>query len=73
MIFSDIREYLQTHQRATLSDMALHFRTEPDALRGMLDKWISKGRVRKLPGAAACSGGCCTCDLSATEIYEWNV
>ena len=70
MILSDIRDYLRTHRHAALRDMALRFGTDPDALRGMLDKWIAKGRVEKLPSGTACSG-CCRCDPSATEVYEW--
>ena len=71
MILSDIREYLQTHRRAALSDMALHFGTDPDALRGMLDKWVVKGRVAKLPSGTTCGSSCCKCDPNTTEIYEW--
>lgn len=72
MILSDIREYLQVRQRAALSDMALRFNTEPDALRGMLDKWVAKGRVVRLPSGAGCGGGCCKCDPNTTEVYEWK-
>nr|WP_239056628.1 FeoC-like transcriptional regulator [Wenzhouxiangella limi] len=52
--------------------MAMRFRTDPDALRGMLSKWISKGRVQKLPSGTACGGGCCRCDPQSIEIYEWR-
>ena len=67
-----IRDYLKQHRRAALTDMALRFNAEPDALRGMLDKWVSKGRVTRLPGGTACGGGCCKCDPATTEIYEWR-
>lgn len=72
MIFSDVRDYLKTHRRAALIDMAHRFGTDPDALRGMLDKWAAKGRVQKLPAGTACSGGCSKCDPGTTEIYEWK-
>ncbi len=72
MILSDIRDYLRTHRRVALSDMALRFGTEPDALRGMLDKWVAKGKVSKLPSGTICGGGCCRCDLNTTEVYEWR-
>ena len=39
--------------RAALSDMAPHFGTEPEAYRGMLDGWVAKGTVVKLPSGAA--------------------
>lgn len=72
MILSQLRDYLKTHRRAALADMALHFRTDPDALRGMLGKWIAKGRVEKLPSGTPCGGGCCRCDPQSIEIYEWR-
>jgi putative ferrous iron transport protein C len=71
MILSELRDYLQTHQRAAISDMAHHFNTDPDALRGMLAKWVAKGKVVK-PLAVSTCGGCCQCDPAATEIYEWK-
>jgi putative ferrous iron transport protein C len=72
MILSEIRDYLKQHRRAALRDMALRFDTDPDALRGMLAKWVSKGRIARLPGGTACGGGCCKCDPDTTEIYEWR-
>ncbi|WP_405229169.1 FeoC-like transcriptional regulator [Lentisalinibacter sediminis] len=71
MILSQLREYLKTQRRASLADMALHFRCEPDALRGMLNKWVAKGRVEKLPEGAACAS-CCQCEPERVEIYEWT-
>ncbi len=70
MILSELRDYLKTNGRAALLDMAHRFDTDPDALRGMLDKWVAKGRVVKLPQGTEC-GGCCKCDPATTEIYEW--
>jgi hypothetical protein len=72
MILSEVRDYLRVHRRAALADMALHFRTDPDALRGMLNKLVAKGRVEKLPAGTACGGGCCHCDPDTTEIYQWR-
>ena len=71
MILSDLCDYLRTHRRAALIDMAHRFETDPDALRGMLEKWIAKGRVEKLPLGTACGNGCGKCDPATTEIYEW--
>ena len=72
MILSDIRSYLETHGRAARADLAAHFGSDPDALRGMLQKWVAKGRVRKLADGGACGGSCCRCDPQAVEIYEWT-
>jgi hypothetical protein len=47
MILSDIKEYLVKHKRVILGGLAVHFGTEPEAMKGMLDLWIRKGRVVK--------------------------
>ena len=71
MIFAELRDYLQTHHRVALADMVDHFDSDPDALRGMLDKWVAKGRVEKLTLGASC-GGCSGCDTAHAEIYQWK-
>lgn len=72
MILSELRSYLETHKRAALTDMAIRFDCHPYALRGMLAKWIAKGRVVKLPAGTPCSSGCYRCNPQTTEIYEWR-
>lgn len=69
MILSELRDYLKQQQRVTLHDLVLHFKCDADALRGMLSKWISKGKVKKL--VPNCGTGCCKCDPELTELYEW--
>ncbi|MBI4776545.1 MAG: FeoC-like transcriptional regulator [Deltaproteobacteria bacterium] len=73
MILAEIRRYLMERKRATLGDLALHFDTEPDAMRGMLEQWIRKGKVLRLDIQGSCGKACstCCCD-SAVEIYEWS-
>lgn len=71
MILSDIKQYLMERGSAPLSDIALHFDSEPDAIRGMLEQWIRKGKVRKRMLAASCGSSCDKCDSDATELYEW--
>jgi hypothetical protein len=71
MILSDLRGYLQDKRRATLNDLVLHFHVDANALRGMLAKWISKGKVRLSPVTSSCGTHCCKCDPLLTEIYEW--
>ena len=53
MILSEVRDYLQQRGRATLADIALHFDTEPDAVRGMLQIWIQKGKVHRQMATAS--------------------
>jgi len=70
MILSELRNYLIRHKRAALIDMARHFDTDPDALRGMLATLEHKGRVRKLPAGTSCDSSCCGCDQTGLELYE---
>ncbi len=72
MILSELRDYMKTHRRVPLIDLANHFDTDPDALRGMLAKWAAKGKVEKLPEGTTCGSSCCKCDPATTEIYEWK-
>ena len=72
MILSDIRDYLQQRGQATLADIALHFDTDPDAVRGMLDIWIRKGKAHRKMATASCGSSCSQCDTAATEIYVWG-
>jgi hypothetical protein len=72
VILSQLRDYLQQHGQASLADIALHFDVEPDALRGMLEVWIGKGKVRRVRATAACGTRCSQCDPASTEIYLWH-
>ncbi|MGR8929400.1 MAG: FeoC-like transcriptional regulator [Gammaproteobacteria bacterium] len=71
MILSDLRSYLQAKHRVTLNDLVLHFDVDANALRGMLEKWVKKGKVRQTTAESACGTSCCKCDPLLTEIYEW--
>lgn len=72
MILADLRSYLQLRHRVPLNDLVTHFQIDADALRGMLSKWMSKGKVRLVSGKNAnCGTSCCQCDPLLTEIYEW--
>lgn len=72
MILSELRDYLKGRGRVTLTDMANRFDTDPDALRGMLAKWIAKGRVVRVEGPGGCAQACNTCDVAGVELYEWR-
>lgn len=75
----EIRTYLERNGSANILDLSNHFRIAPEALRGMLDHWIRKGRVVRHDFAGTCgncgSGGACGgCGVAASfEIYEWAV
>jgi predicted ArsR family transcriptional regulator len=72
MILSEIRSYLTERGQATLADIALHFDAEPEAVRGMLDHWVRKGRIERRKVEAACGTSCNRCDPAAMELYVWR-
>jgi len=71
MILTEIRDYLRAQNQASLRDMALQFSMEQDALRPILEQWIEKGKVIKLPEGTACGGGCNSCEPETIEIFQW--
>ena len=71
MILSELRDYLRTHRQAALYDLAVHFDADPEAIRGMLEQLMQKGKVHKLPEGTACGGGCTKCEPEDVEIYQW--
>ena len=72
MILSDVRSYLEQRGQATLADIALHFDADPDAIRGMLEIWMRKGRIHRRMATAACGSRCSQCDPATTEVYVWG-
>ena len=68
----DIKRYLMERQRVSLQDLALHFDTDADAMRGMLATWIRKGKISKCD-AVACGGCSSSCSTAQNEeAYEWR-
>jgi len=71
MILTEVRDYLKQRRQAPLRDMALEFGMEQDALRPIIEQWIAKGKVEKLPEGSACGGGCNSCAPQTIELYRW--
>jgi len=71
MILTQVRDYLKQRGQAPLRDMALEFGMDQDALRPIVEQWISKGKVEKLPEGSACGGGCNSCEPQTIELYQW--
>lgn len=70
MILSEIKRYMKQRRSANLAEIALHFKSEPSAVQGMLEQWIRKGKMSRRQASEEC-GSCCKCNATATEIYEW--
>ncbi len=71
MILPEIRDYVRERGQASLEDIARHLDAQPDAVRGMLARWIRKGRIRKILKGPACGSSCSSCSTESTEVYEW--
>ena len=67
-MLSTIKRYLEQQQTATLSDIAQHVDADPAAVRGMIEHWVRKGKICRVP--VAC-GGCTQCDPATIETYRW--
>ena len=72
MILSDIRDYIKQRGQCSLSDIALHFDCDADAVRGMLELWVRKGKVEKNSATPSCGTSCQSCDPASTEVYTWH-
>ena len=71
MILADLKTYLIQHRRADLADLSARFDVDCEALRGMLEAWVARGRVRlEASGPNTCKT-CCGCELTSPEVYEW--
>ena len=71
MILRDIKDYLSQQRMASIAELSLHFGVDRDAMRGMLDHWIRKGRLHRLSQEKSCSGCCGECESNHLEMYEW--
>jgi predicted ArsR family transcriptional regulator len=69
MILQQLQTYLRTHSQASLEELTHHFQIDADALRGMLNPLIRKGRVHKVAGKQC--GKCHSCAPESLELYEW--
>jgi len=73
MILSELKNYVKSRRQVSLKDAALHFDVDPDAIRGMLEFWVSKGKISKHGNDAACAVGCASCSFKEDpEMYIWN-
>ncbi len=72
MILSQIRDYLADRGQATLAEIALYVDAEPEAVRGMLEQWVNKGKVERRKVEPACGTSCDRCHPAAMELYVWR-
>lgn len=70
VLLSELKSYLSARRRVPIADLVNRFGVEADALRGMLNILIGKGRVRRLDDGEICAG-CAKCEAYLLETYEW--
>ncbi len=79
MILAELREYLRAQRRVDLATLATRFDTDPEAMRGMIEHWVRKGKVAPVlvapgSGCAACASSGCSSAVDcagAVEVFEW--
>lgn len=71
MILTQVRDYLKQKGQTPLRDMALEFGMDQEALRPIIEQWVEKGKVVKLPQGTSCGGGCNSCAPETIELYQW--
>ncbi len=72
MILKDLKEYVKSHPQVSLTDIAIHFDADPEAVKGMLDFWIRKGKIKHYSSDNVCGGSCSCNQKSNNDLYEWN-
>jgi len=67
-MLGEIRAYLKQRETASLSEIATHFNTSPDAVELAVSYWINKGKIRAV--APPCNSSCTGC-AGAEQLYQW--
>jgi len=72
MILKELKNYVQSNKQVSLTDIAIHFDAEPEAVKGMLDFWIRKGKIKHYSSADVCGSSCSCSQKDSNDLYEWN-
>ncbi|KAA3631208.1 MAG: sugar metabolism transcriptional regulator [Proteobacteria bacterium] len=72
MMLREIRRYIRMRGQTSLADLATHLDSSPDAVRGMLDVWVRKGKIGRLARSSRCGTACAGCAAAMVEIYYWK-
>jgi hypothetical protein len=67
----EIRDYMQQHKTANLKHIAAHLKQDELATRLMLEHWLRKGKLIKLPPPPGCGSRCQQCQPEFAEVYRW--
>lgn len=75
MILKQIKNYLQDHKQATLSELSHSLAYEPAVIEMAVKQWIQKGKIciKSPEKSSSCSCSGCTvhsCSKSS-PVYSW--
>ncbi|CAK7045816.1 FeoC-like transcriptional regulator [Saezia sanguinis] len=68
---SELRDYLKQHHQASLADLAIHFNSDPQAVKAAMHTWIRKGMASETSASSGCAKGCCECKPENITVYRW--
>lgn len=66
----EVKQYLLNRNICSLIELSKHFKTSPDAMRGILSHWVRKGHV--IAETVGCNQGCSSCMPEQLEMYRWQ-
>ncbi len=67
-----LRDYLQTKQRVSLTQLTIQFSEQDSVIEGMLQYFIRKGKVRQCCyDNRGCKGCPLQCTKQPTTLFEW--
>lgn len=70
-MLTEIRRLLRANGPTSLAELALRLGSQPEAVRAMLEVWMAKGRVARLPVPGGCGSDCRACAVEQVEVYVW--
>lgn len=65
------RDLVRQQGLVSLQEVAVKLGVPTDVARAILQKWVDKGRIERLPTPNACTG-CTLCDSAPRELYRWH-
>lgn len=65
------RNLVRQQGLVSLQEIALKLGVPADVARAVLQKWVDKGRIERLPMPSTCAG-CTLCDSAPRELYRWR-
>jgi hypothetical protein len=65
------RDFVRAQQVTSLREVALHLGVPEDVAEALLQKWLQKGRIERIPSLPKCHA-CNLCSEAAQSLYRWR-